>query len=129
MCSLFILVFLNYFYFVLFLTGEYLHYTVLVSAIQQCESAISVHVSPPSGTSLPPPPSHPSRSLNTRLSTSSGPGPPCLVHIKAIGIKNSFHICLSEWDDIFFHGFIKVNVIHAVVHAMFQVFLHFSKNI
>ena len=43
---------------------------MLVSAIQQYESAIGIHMSPPSWTSLPPPtPSHPSRlSQNTGLS-------------------------------------------------------------
>ena len=54
-----------------FLIGKELHYNVLISAIQQCESLISIHMSPPSWTSFPPSaPSHFSRMLqSTRLSS------------------------------------------------------------
>ena len=41
---------------------ELLYNIVLVSAVQQCESAISIHTPPPSWGSLPHLPSHPSRS-------------------------------------------------------------------
>ena len=39
-----------------------------------------------------------------------GLSPPCLVHMmhsRVMGIESSFHICLSKWDDIFFHDFIS----------------------
>ena len=43
---------------------------VIVSAVQQSESALSIHMSPPSWTSLAPPPSHPCRSSqSTELSS------------------------------------------------------------
>ena len=59
----------------LFLIEIWLLYnTVLVSAIQQHESAIGIHMSPPSRTSLPPPTSsHPFR-------LSQSPGLSCLSH-------------------------------------------------
>ena len=40
-------------------TTELLYNVLLVSAVQQCESATCIHISPPSGTSLPP--VHPTR--------------------------------------------------------------------
>ena len=44
--------------------------TVLVSAVQQRESAICIHISPPSWNSIPPPPSHSSRvSQSTEMSS------------------------------------------------------------
>ena len=48
-----------------------LYNIMLASAIKQCESIISIHMSPLSGVSLPPlTPSHPSRlSQSTRLNT------------------------------------------------------------
>ena len=46
--------------FFLFFGVELLYNVVLVSAIQRSESAICVHISLPSRTSLPSPPSHPS---------------------------------------------------------------------
>ena len=46
-----------------------LYNIVLISAVHQLESAVGIHMSPPSGSSLPPPtPSHPSRlSQSTRF--------------------------------------------------------------
>ena len=58
--------------FFFFLIGvELLYNVVLVSVVQWSESAVCIHISPPSCTSLPPsPPSHPSRSAqSTELSS------------------------------------------------------------
>ena len=54
-----------------FLIAVQLLYNVaLASAAQQCESALCLHISPPSGASLSPPQSHPSRSSqSTQLSS------------------------------------------------------------
>ena len=73
---------------------------VLVSAIHQHKSALGLHMSPPSGTSLPPPtPSHPSR-----LSQSSGFGFPepyskfLLVSILHMVMCISTFLHLSPWN-------------------------------
>ena len=62
--------FSSYYLFYFLIGGKLLSNVVLVSAIQWCKSALSLHISPPSGASLPSP--HPSRS-----SQSPRLGSPC----------------------------------------------------
>ena len=42
-------------FFFFLIGGKFLYTVVLVSAIQQCKSAIIIHISPPSGALSPPP--------------------------------------------------------------------------
>ena len=74
-----------------------LHNVVLASAIHQHESAMGIHVSPPSFTSLPPPlPSHPSRLLQSP------------------GLSSLSHTANSHW----------LSVLHIVVYMLPCCSLH-----
>ena len=101
-----------------FVTGRLLLYNVvLVSALQQCESAISVHASPPSWTSLPPPAlSHPSwLSQSTRLSSLSHSNFPLLSVLRVVmylfqccsfsSSHLSFPCCIHFWEIVLELGF------------------------
>ena len=83
---------LTSFFFNFLTEGKLLYHVVLVSALQQCESATGIHMSPPSWTHLPP---HP-----TSLS----------CH-RALSLSSLCHIAISHW----------LSVLHMVM-CMFQCY-------
>ena len=81
-----------FFFVIYFLTGRKLLYNIsLVSVVKQCNSLISIHISPPSWASFPSPPS---RSQSTRLGS--------LCYITTSCQLSTFHMVVYIYDNATF---------------------------